>query len=129
MDCQMPEKWMDTKATAEIRCREGSSKHTPIIAMTANALQGDREKCIEAGMDAYISNLLSQKNFTRCWNDFLPIQLTMTKSTATLPDRGFIAGGSRATLPGMGSEPSELREILDIYLDQMPRSLASSDSP
>jgi PAS domain S-box-containing protein len=72
MDIQMPE--MDGfEATRVIREREQQTKlHTPIVAMTAHAMKGDREKCISAGMDDYVTKPISMKAVTEVINKLAP---------------------------------------------------------
>lgn len=71
MDCNMPV--MDGfKATETIRDNEDEDQHTTIIAMTANAMQGDRERCIEVGMDDYITKPIKKDSLSEVLERWLP---------------------------------------------------------
>jgi two-component system sensor histidine kinase/response regulator len=125
MDCQMPE--MDGyEATAEIRQQEGETRHTPIVAMTAHALTGDREKCIAAGMDEYITKPVKLEELSRVLELFL-------RSPGI--DPGAQAGLSTVPLVDvermhemMGDEPDNFEEIANLYLDQMSKNLHQLDA-
>ena len=75
MDCQMPV--MDGyQATAAIRHWEEKNNlpHLPVIAMTANVLEGDKEKCFNAGMDDYLGKPIQQQNISDILNKWLPLR-------------------------------------------------------
>ena len=72
MDVQMPE-MNGFEATAAIRERElGTGRHLPIVAMTAHALKGDRERCLEAGMNGYVAKPIRMDVLVRVIADTIP---------------------------------------------------------
>jgi two-component system, sensor histidine kinase len=80
MDIQMPV-MNGVEATKKIRSREAGMRHTPIIAITAYALPGDKEKFLNLGMDAYISKPIHMNEL------FHLLDRVMTPSNVTIPDK------------------------------------------
>ena len=74
MDCQMPvmDGYTATRQWRSSEAEAGGSRHLPIIAMTANAMAGDRQKCLDAGMDDYLPKPVTRSELERCiyhwWN-------------------------------------------------------------
>ena len=122
MDCQMPE--MDGyEATAEIRRLEGADRHTPIIAMTAAAMEGDREACLAAGMDDYITKPIRVDVVAATlerWINGAPIEHPGASTSA--PDATVRTPLDHDQLDVLRSlddgDGSILAEIVDQYLDQ-----------
>ena len=88
MDCQMPvmDGYTATRQWRKSEAAAGSTRHLPIIAMTANAMAGDRQKCLDAGMDDYLPKPVTRSELERCiyhwWN---PDQPQREEALATPP--------------------------------------------
>jgi two-component system, sensor histidine kinase and response regulator len=83
MDCQMPE--LDGyEATRQVRRGEAGSANVPIVAMTANAMHGDKERCLESGMDDYIAKPVRQKELVEVIERWLPGAVEAAGTAAAL---------------------------------------------
>lgn len=130
MDIQMPV--MDGyEATRRMRRLEQSQGRapTPVVAMTANAMAGDRERCIDAGMDDYLAKPINLDELRACVSDWLgPMYPGRQRTAVAAPEQG-----ERETMPVL--EPKVLRELKEVmgedylsllhtYLRNAPQLLA-----
>jgi signal transduction histidine kinase/DNA-binding response OmpR family regulator len=126
MDCQMPE--MDGyQATQEIRRREGTGRHTPIIALTADVLKDARAKSLSAGMDDHITKPLNPKELAAALGRWLPRvdKLESQAVTARSRPEGAV---DHTVLDGLrelerAGAPGLVKKITDMFLQDTPRQL------
>ena len=122
MDVQMPE--VDGfKATKMIRAMKAPKNKIPIIAITAHALIGDREKCIEAGMDEYVSKPVVARNIIRLIDYFLNVDYKEDKQTDTSSDFRLF-DFERLKQISLGDEVFE-KDLLTDYLVDAEQKLRS----
>jgi CheY-like chemotaxis protein len=90
MDCQMP-KMDGYTAAAQLRRQERPDQHTPIIAMTAGALEEDKQRCLAAGMDDYLTKPIDPDQLRAALNRWTtqtatpPAPVTLTATTTNPP--------------------------------------------
>ncbi len=124
MDVQMPV--MDgLEATRQLRQKEVfAGGHVPIIAMTAHAMKGDRQRCLDAGMDAYLPKPIRADDLYEVIESMVPNFSeghSRTKESGTHLDRAFL-------LQQCGGDLDTLTEIVDVFtMESAPTHAADSD--
>lgn len=132
MDCHMPE-MSGYDATREIRQRErGSKAHIPIIAMTANAMSGEREKCLRFGMDDYISKPIDVdelKDTLAQWLTFSTPQIKEETQHPSPEQNASTAPVDLSVLLDFTADDTEMqRELINAFLAQSEKNIKSLQS-
>ena len=124
MDVQMPE--MDgLAATAAIRARErAGGGHLPIVGMTAHALKGDREACLEAGMDEYVAKPIRAEQLFAAIEAVIPKSPPPSPSPLDALPQGGGVDWSEA-LRAVQDNPALLATIVEAALEEIPRLMKS----
>ena len=128
MDCQMPV--MDgLTATGEIRRREQQlgGARVPIIALTANAMEGDRERCLAAGMDDFLSKPFTQQQLATLLRRWLALRVLPESERRDLSRVPLIDAGVLRNIEAL-AKPALLNSMIDLYLQHSPDLVAAIET-
>jgi signal transduction histidine kinase/DNA-binding response OmpR family regulator/HPt (histidine-containing phosphotransfer) domain-containing protein len=128
MDCQMPV--MDgLTATGEIRRREQTSgaARVPIIALTANAMEGDRERCLGAGMDDFLSKPFTQQQLATLLRRWLALRALPESERRDLSRVPLIDAAVLRNIAAL-AKPALLNSMIDLYLQHSPSLIGAIET-
>lgn len=122
MDVQMPE--IDgLEATAIIRHEEAGRPRIPILAMTAHAMPSDREACLEAGMDAYLSKPIRLDDLVHALNQLIPGLPEELFPAVEEKSEDYLNLNRSEALARVGGDEQLLRELAGLFLEEYPQLL------
>jgi PAS domain S-box-containing protein len=128
MDVQMPVMG-GFEAVTRIRAREaGTNRHTRIIAMTAHAMKGDRDRCLKAGMDGYLAKPIQAEDLYDALERPEQTDFENTRETESSPVPADFPLDRRAVLSRLEGDADLLHELARIFLRDGPRLLAEAKS-
>jgi two-component system, sensor histidine kinase and response regulator len=127
MDVQMP--GLDGfEVVRRIREREQGGRRTPIVAMTASAMKGDRERCLEGGMDDYVAKPVTPDALDTVLRRFVSVArptLPAAPSDAAEGESGLLDEATVATLISLDDDGTLMDELVTTFLSLVPGRLAS----
>jgi signal transduction histidine kinase/DNA-binding response OmpR family regulator/HPt (histidine-containing phosphotransfer) domain-containing protein len=130
MDCQMPvlDGYAATRRWREREAGQDASRRLPIVAMTANAMAGDRQRCLDAGMDDYLAKPVSREQLESCLHRWLPNLMKFALRNAPAAETHAAAPSMATARPPSPSFPvldhSLLEELREIAGDETARIIA-----
>jgi two-component system sensor histidine kinase/response regulator len=133
MDCQMPvmDGYAASRAIREREAAKREPRRVPIIALTANALVGDKELCLGAGMDDHLAKPYSREQLAVMLARWLPAELVEIPATARveavvlpLTEPGSLDQAALDNLRALDADGSVLNQIIGIFLEDTPKQVS-----